>query len=76
MSFLDEASPREGWKVALDGNAAWLRFDAVDLGRKGSVHRSQRRARPFRRGEWLYAGLTRYGFRALAVPQWWKREVG
>jgi len=28
-------------------------------------HRSQRRARPFRRGETLYAGLHRYGFRPL-----------
>jgi RNA-directed DNA polymerase len=30
-------------------------------------HRSQRRARPFRRGETLYAGLARYGFAPLAV---------
>jgi RNA-directed DNA polymerase len=30
-------------------------------------HRSQRRARPFRRGETLYAGLARYGFRPLAA---------
>jgi hypothetical protein len=30
-------------------------------------HRSQRRARPFRRGETLYAGLARYGFQPLAV---------
>jgi RNA-directed DNA polymerase len=28
-------------------------------------HRSQRRSRPFRRGETLYAGLHRYGFRPL-----------
>ena len=30
-------------------------------------HRSQRRARPFRRGESLDAGLARYGFRPLAA---------
>ena len=30
-------------------------------------HGSQRRARPFRRGETLYAGLARYGFAPLAV---------
>ncbi len=33
VSFLNPADPREGWKIALAGNAAWVRFDEVDFGK-------------------------------------------
>ncbi len=34
VSFLNDADKREGWKVALDGKTAWVRFDDVDFGKK------------------------------------------
>jgi hypothetical protein len=36
VSFLNDANTREGWKVALEGNGAWVRFDDVDF-RAGAV---------------------------------------
>ncbi len=36
VSFLDAANPPAGWKVALAGNAAWVRFNDVDFG-KGAL---------------------------------------
>jgi hypothetical protein len=32
VSFVNDADTREGWKVALDGKDAWVRFDDVDFG--------------------------------------------
>lgn len=32
VSFLDEAKPRDGWKVALGRKGAWVRFNDVDFG--------------------------------------------
>jgi hypothetical protein len=31
VSFLNDASKKDGWKVTLDGKGAWVRFDAVDF---------------------------------------------
>jgi|WetSurMetagenome_2_1015567.scaffolds.fasta_scaffold82088_1 hypothetical protein len=33
VSFLNDADKFAGWKVALDGKGAWVRFDAVDFGK-------------------------------------------
>lgn len=32
VAFLDPATPRAGWKIALDQAGAWVRFGAVDFG--------------------------------------------
>ena len=32
MSFLNDADKRDGWKVALDGQDAWVQFNDVDFG--------------------------------------------
>jgi hypothetical protein len=29
VSFLDQANPREGWSIALEGAGSWVRFDQV-----------------------------------------------
>jgi beta-xylosidase len=34
VSFLNEASKFDGWKVALDGQGSWVKFDDVDFGTK------------------------------------------
>jgi len=34
VSFLNDAAKRDGWKTALDGAEAWVRFDDVDFGKK------------------------------------------
>jgi hypothetical protein len=34
VAFLNDAEKRQGWKVALDGKSAWVRFDDVDFGKK------------------------------------------
>lgn len=34
VSFLDAKNKFGGWKVALEGKDAWVRFDAVDFGKK------------------------------------------
>jgi hypothetical protein len=34
VSFLNDANKFDGWKVTLDGKAAWVRFDDVDFGTK------------------------------------------
>ncbi len=35
VSFLNDADKRAGWKVALDGKTAWVRFNDVDFGKGG-----------------------------------------
>jgi hypothetical protein len=35
VSFLNEAVKFDGWKVALEGKDAWVKFDAVDFGKTG-----------------------------------------
>lgn len=39
-SFLDDANPHAGWKVALGASRSWVRFNEVDFGRGGrkSLH--------------------------------------
>ena len=36
VSFLDATNKHEGWKIALNGKSAWVRFDRVDFG-KGNL---------------------------------------
>jgi hypothetical protein len=38
VSFLDEANPHAGWKVALNEPKSWVRFDEVDFGRGRQKH--------------------------------------
>ena len=38
VSFLDPAKPFEGWKIALTGKSAWVRFNEVDFGKGGLKH--------------------------------------
>ena len=52
ISFLDEANPHAGWKIAFSGAKSWVRFNEVDFGRGGQKSievrakaRRQRRAR-------------------------------
>jgi hypothetical protein len=35
VSYLDDANPHAGWKVAFDAAPSWVRFDEVDFGRGG-----------------------------------------
>lgn len=35
VSFLDDANPHAGWKVAFDAAQSWVRFNEVDFGRGG-----------------------------------------
>lgn len=35
VSFLNPAAPRDGWKVTLTGDSAWVRFNEVDFGAGG-----------------------------------------
>jgi RNA-directed DNA polymerase len=62
-----------GWKTAFDygyPRAAFRRLNWYILGRfrRFLRHRSQRRSRPFRQGESLYAGLRRRGLVHLSSP--------
>jgi RNA-directed DNA polymerase len=62
-----------GWETAFDygyPRAAFRRPNWYILGRFRSFlrHRSQRRSRPFRQGESLYAGLRRRGLVHLSSP--------
>jgi hypothetical protein len=43
-SFLDDANPHAGWKVAFGAAQSWVRFDEVDFGR-GGQKRVEMRAR-------------------------------